>query len=97
MAGHVNLIAFMYPGIIAMAVLTSALSAGISIVSDREFGFLKEILVAPVSRTGVVLGKAVGATGVALVQAFLLLAVAPILGVPLDLGLVLNWRQLSPS
>jgi ABC-2 type transport system permease protein len=90
MAGHINLIAFMYPGIIAMAVLTSALSAGISVVSDREFGFLKEILVAPVSRTGVVLGKAVGTIGVALVQAFLLLAVAPIVGVPLDFGLVVK-------
>lgn len=90
MAGHINLIAFMYPGIIAMAVLTSALSAGISVVSDREFGFLKELLVAPVSRSGIVLGKAAGTIGVALVQAFLLLAIAPIVGVPLDVGLVLK-------
>jgi ABC-2 type transport system permease protein len=88
MAGGVNLIQFMYPGIIAMAVLTSALSAGISVVSDREVGFLKEILVAPVSRTGIVLGKAVGATGVALLQALLLLVVAPFVGVRLDVGIV---------
>jgi ABC-2 type transport system permease protein len=86
----VSLITFMYPGIIAMAVLTSALAAGISVVDDRDAGFLKEILVAPVSRTGVVLGKAVGATGVALLQATLLLCIAPILGVHLDLALVLK-------
>jgi ABC-2 type transport system permease protein len=90
MADGVNLIAFMYPGIIGMAVLTSALSAGISVVSDREFGFLKEILVAPVSRSGIVLGKAAGTIGVALVHAFLLLAVAPLVGVRLDVSLVVE-------
>src|SRR5262245_4196711 len=90
MAGRVNLMAFMYPGIIAMAVLTSALSAGISVVADREVGFLKEILVAPISRTGIVLGKATGASGVALLQALLLLAIAPLVGVQLDLGVVLK-------
>ncbi len=88
--GGVTLIEFMYPGIIAMAVLINALSAGLSVVSDREVGFLKEILVAPVSRTGVVLGIAAGATGVALLQALLLLAVAPIVGVHLDGGIVLK-------
>jgi len=90
MAEGVNLIQFMYPGIIAMAILTSALSAGISVVSDREVGFLKELLVAPVGRTGVVLGKAIGATGVALLQALLLLVVAPFVGVRLDVGIVLE-------
>ncbi len=90
MPGGVNLIVFMYPGIIAQSVLISALSTGISVVSDREFGFLKEILVTPVSRTGIVLGKVVGAGGVALVQAFMLLVVAPIVGVHLDVGIVLK-------
>src|SRR5260370_41649715 len=68
----------------------SAVSGGLSIVSDGVFGFLKEILGAPVSRTGIVLGKAAGTMGVALVQACLLLAVAPIVGVPLDVGIVLK-------
>jgi ABC-2 type transport system permease protein len=88
--GGVNLIVFMYPGIIAQSVLISALSTGISVVSDREFGFLKEILVTPVSRAGIVLGKVAGAGGVALVQACILLAVAPIVGVHLDVGIVLK-------
>src|SRR5215471_16504208 len=90
MARGVNLVTFMYPGIIAMAVLTSALSAGMSVVSDREVGFLREILVAPVSRAGVVLGKAAGAAGVALLQALLLLAIAPFVGVRLDAGVVVK-------
>ncbi|HSK91925.1 MAG TPA: ABC transporter permease [Euzebyales bacterium] len=90
MAPGVNLIQFMYPGIIAMAVLTSALSAGLSVVTDREVGFLREILVAPLSRTGIVLGKAVGAAAVALLQALLLLFVAPLVGVDLDIGIVVR-------
>lgn len=90
MAPGVDLVRFMYPGIIAMAVLTSALSAGLSVVSDREAGFLREILVAPLARTGIVLGKATGASAVALLQALLLLIVAPFVGVGLDAGIVLR-------
>ena len=84
----VNFIQFMYPGIIAMTVLTNSLFAGISIVWDREFGFLKEVLVAPLSRTGVVLGKAVGGSAVALIQAIVMLVLAPFLGVTLTPQLV---------
>jgi ABC-2 type transport system permease protein len=76
LAPGVNFIQFMYPGIIAMTVLTSSLFAGISVVWDREFGFLKEILVAPIGRTGIVLGKAAGGTMVALVQALAMLVLA---------------------
>jgi len=88
LAPGVNFIQFMYPGIIAMTVLTSSLFAGISVVWDREFGFLKEILVAPIGRTGIVLGKAIGATFVALLQALIMLVLAPFLGVSLSPGLV---------
>lgn len=90
MAGSISLVEFMYPGIIAMAVLTSALAAGISVVEDREVGFLKEILVAPVGRTGIVLGKAAGAAGVGLLQALMLLVIAPVVGVGIDLGVALK-------
>lgn len=93
LARGVNFIQFMYPGIIAMTVLTSSLFAGISVVWDREFGFLKEILVAPIGRTGIVLGKAIGATLVALLQALIMLVLAPFLGVSLSPVLVL---QLVP-
>jgi ABC-2 type transport system permease protein len=93
MAGGVDLIEFMYPGIVAMAAQMHALIAGLSVVQDREAGFLKEILVAPLSRTGIVLGKAFGVAAVALLQVLMLLAVAPIVGVGVDLEIVL---QLLP-
>lgn len=90
MAGGVDLLQFMYPGIIAQTVLTTSLFSGVSVVSDREDGFLREILVAPVSRTGIVLGKVAGAAAVALLQALVLLVIAPAVGVPLDAGIVLR-------
>jgi ABC-2 type transport system permease protein len=90
LAQGVDYIRFMYPGILAMTVLTGSLFAGISVVWDREFGFLKEILVAPLGRTGIVLGKAIGGTVVVLLQALVMLVLAPILGVPLSPGLVMT-------
>ena len=90
LAPGVDFIQFMYPGIVAMTVLTSSLFAGVSVVWDREFGFLREILVAPIGRTGVVLGKAFGATLTALLQVGLMLLLAPIVGVPLSIGTVLG-------
>ena len=90
MAPGIDYIQFMYPGIIAITVLTTSLFAGISVVWDREYGFLREILVAPISRTGIVLGKALGATLQASVQVALMLILAPLLGVHLDLGIILG-------
>ena len=90
MAPGIDYIQFMYPGIIAITVLTTSLFAGISVVWDREYGFLREILVAPISRTGIVLGKAFGATFQAAFQVALMLILAPILGVHLDLGVILG-------
>jgi ABC-2 type transport system permease protein len=81
----VDFIQFIYPGIIAMTVLTNSIMSGLSVVWDREFGFLKEILVAPLGRTGIVLGKAAGASAVALVQGIVMLILAPFLGVNLTL------------
>ena len=89
MAGGIDIVQFMYPGIIAQVVLTTSLFAGVSIVTDREVGFLREILVAPLSRTGIVLGKAAGAASIALLQVLILLVIAPIVNVPLDVETVL--------
>jgi len=76
----VDYLKFMYPGIIAMNVMGIAFFSSISTVWDREFGFLKEILVAPVSRSAIVLGKALGATTIASLQALILLLIAPFIG-----------------
>jgi len=80
---------FMFPGIIGMTVLMSSFMAGISVVWDREFGFLKEVLVAPISRASVAVGKTLGAATVALFQGILILLFAPLIGVSLSVGTVL--------
>ncbi|MEW6407536.1 MAG: ABC transporter permease [Patescibacteria group bacterium] len=72
---------FMYPGIIAMSVMSVAFFSTISTVWDREFGFLREILVAPVSRVAVAIGKTLGAATIAAIQAFILLILAPLIGI----------------
>src|SRR5918999_489618 len=84
MAGGVGVVEFMYPGILAQAVLTSALFGGVSVVTDRQSGFLRELLVAPLSRTSIVLGKVAGASVIGLIQVLLLLVVAPIVGVTVE-------------
>lgn len=85
----VDYIQFMYPGILAMTVLMTSVMAGVSIVWDREFGFLKEVLVSPLSRSGVLVGKAVGAATIAIIQGAIMLVLAPIVNVPINLGTVL--------
>jgi len=74
---------FLFPGIVAMAVISTAISSAISIVWDREFGFLREMLVAPVSRTALVTGKTLGGASIATVQGTIMLALAPLIGVHL--------------
>jgi len=74
---------FLFPGIVAMTVITTAISSAISIVWDREFGFLREMLVAPVSRTALVTGKTLGGASIATVQGTIMLALAPLIGVHL--------------
>jgi ABC-2 type transport system permease protein len=73
---------FLFPGIIGMTVLFTAVFSAISIVWDREFGFLREMLVAPVKRWAIVLGKCLGGMTVATVQGVIFLALAGAAGVP---------------
>ncbi len=84
----VDFIQFMYPGIIAMSVMGVAFFSTISTVWDREFGFLKEILVAPVSRTAIAIGKTLGATTIAALQGLILLVIAPFIGLHLHLLMI---------
>ncbi|MFC1932741.1 ABC transporter permease [Chloroflexota bacterium] len=85
----INFIQFMYPGILAMTVLMTSIMSGVSIVWDREFGFLKEVLVSPLNRSGVLVGKAFGAAIIAIIQGAIMLVLAPFLDVPINLGTVL--------
>lgn len=88
-AGTTDLTQFMFPGVIGMAVLIGSFTGGVSVVWDREFGFLKEVLVAPISRAAVALGKTLGAATIALFQGGLILSFAPLVGVSLSVQTVL--------
>jgi len=81
-AGHngVDFVSFLVPGIVSMTILFSSMFAAISIVWDREFGFLKELLVSPVPRTMIVLSKMISASVTALLEVTITLIVAPLLG-----------------
>ena len=78
-------IQFMYPGIIGMSILFTAIFGAMSIVWDREFGFLKEVLVAPIDRWAVAIGKSLGGATQAMIQGLILLVLAPFVGVKLGL------------
>jgi ABC-2 type transport system permease protein len=86
----VNFIQFMYPGIIAMTVFQTSIFSGLSVVWDREFGFLREVLVAPLNRSGIVLGKTIGAACIAIIQALVMLILAPVVKASLSVGLVVK-------
>lgn len=80
-ASDVNYLRFIYPGILAMSVLFTSMFSAVSIIWDREFGFLKEVLVAPVPRWAIAVGKVLGGSTVAMAQALILIALAPVAGV----------------
>lgn len=72
-AGQGNYIQFLVPGIIGMTILFSSIFNGMSVIWDRQFGFLKETLVAPVSRTSIMLGRTLGGATVSTAQGCILL------------------------
>jgi ABC-2 type transport system permease protein len=79
-AGQGSYLQFMAPGIIAMTVLFSSIFSGIAMLWDRQFGFLKETLVAPVSRLQIMIGRTLGGATVAVLQGVLILLVCVISG-----------------
>ncbi len=82
----VPFVQFLFPAVLGMVVLNMALQSTMSMVYDREFGFMRKILVAPVSRTSVALGKVAGGVTVSMIQAAIVLIAAPFLGVHLTIG-----------
>ncbi|MCP9964309.1 ABC transporter permease [Actinomadura madurae] len=89
-AGTVDLKTFIFPGVCAMSVMFTAMFSAGSIVWDREFGFLREMLVAPVSRSAIVVGKCVGGALVATLQGAVIVLLAGLAGVPYDPLLLLE-------
>ena len=79
-AGEGSYLQFMAPGVIAMAVLFTAMFSGIAMLWDRQFGFLKETLVAPVPRLSIMIGRTLGGATVAVLQGTLIFVIALIAG-----------------
>ncbi len=86
----VNLKTFIYPGILCIAVMFTAMFSAASIVWDREFGFLREMMVAPVRRSSIVIGKCLGGATVASTQGVIMILLAPLVGVPYSALLILG-------
>ena len=86
----VDLATFMFPGVLCMAMWFSAMISAASLVMDRELGFLREMMVAPVRRSSIVLGKCLGGTTVATTQGVIVLALAGLVHVPYDPVLLLG-------
>ena len=73
--------AFIYPGIIGQTILFTAIFSGVSVIMDRQYGFLKEIMVAPISRPSIVFGKALGIGTASIIQGVILLLLSFVVGV----------------
>ena len=86
----VNLKTLIYPGILCLAVLFTAMFSAASIVWDREFGFLREMMVAPVRRSSIVIGKCLGGATVASTQGVIMILLAPLVGVPYSPALIVG-------
>lgn len=79
-AGGGNYIQFLAPGVIAMSILFTAMFAGIEVIWDRQFGFLKETMVAPVSRLDIMIGRTLGGATVAMLQGIIVLILTLVIG-----------------
>jgi len=79
-AGGGSYIQFLVPGIVAMAVVFTAIFGGIELIWDRQFGFLKETMVAPVSRFSIMLGRSIGGATVAVIQGIAILIISFLVG-----------------
>ncbi len=88
-AGGGNYIEFLAPGIIAMSILFTAVLSGIEIIWDKQFGFLKETLVAPVPRLKIMVGRTLGGGTVAIIQGLIIVGISLIVGFrPVDIHLL---------
>lgn len=82
----VSYLEYFYPGVMLMMMLFASIFSSITVIEDRDAGFLQSVLVAPVSRMAIVLGKVLGGTAIAMVQVVLFTVAAPVLGLHLSAG-----------
>ena len=90
-AGEGNYVNFLAPGIIAMSILFTSIFAGMEIIWDRQFGFLKETMVAPVSRLSIMIGRTLGGATVATLQGVMVMIISMLFGFH-----PLSWLAIIP-
>ncbi len=90
-AGQGNYLNFLVPGIIGMSIIFTAIFSGIEIIWDRQFGFLKEMMVAPMSRLNIMIGRTLGGATVATLQGLIVLAISLLFGFYLS-----SWIGIFP-
>ena len=88
-----DFVEFMFPGIIGMTVFNTAIFSALSVVQDKEFGYMREILVSPLSRISIAIGKVLGGSTVAVLQGLMMLIFVPFIGVSITFSMVI---QLIP-
>jgi ABC-2 type transport system permease protein len=79
-SGGANYIDYLVPGVVSMSILFTAVFSGLEVIWDRQFGFLKETLVAPISRTEIMVGKTLGGAAIAMIQGLIVLSLSYVLG-----------------
>ena len=89
--GNMNVQTFLYPGIIAMTMIFSSIFYGANVVWDKRLDFLKEVLVAPINRSTAFFGKVLGGATDSLIQATIIVILAPLLGVSFGVGFALAY------
>ncbi|TVP87249.1 MAG: ABC transporter [Alkalicoccus sp.] len=89
-AGNFNYVEFVFPGIVAMTLLMTSVFSALSIIEDKDFGYMKEILVSPISRVSIAVGKMAGAATVATIQGVILFLLIPLLGLSYDFTALLQ-------
>ncbi|WP_163970335.1 ABC transporter permease [Oceanobacillus halotolerans] len=89
-----DFVEFMFPGIIGMTVFNTAIFSALSVVQDKEFGYMREILVSPMSRVSIAIGKVLGGSTVAVFQGLLMLVFVPFIGVSISFVTII---QLIPT
>ncbi|RPF52058.1 ABC transporter permease [Aquisalibacillus elongatus] len=82
--GDFNYIEFVFPGIVSMTLLMTSVFSAMSVIEDKDFGYMKEILVSPISRVSIAVGKMAGAATVSTIQGIMLFALIPLLGLNYD-------------
>ncbi|MDG5788369.1 ABC transporter permease [Evansella sp. AB-P1] len=88
-----NYVEFIFPGIVSMTLLMTSIFSSLSVIQDKEFGYMREILVSPVSRVNIAIGNVLGSSTVALLQGLLMFVLVPFIGVRIDFISIL---QLIP-